>query len=235
MNSILTVLTLTVPLALIGCGVPVDDSTEDTGTTEEAVVLIEEVDSGPIEEEEVDIPKWILVNVAAGKTVAANGPVSGVLSHLTDTVFAEDGAPWDHPDYAIVTEPGSSLIIDIGRVYPVSRLVMQGDWNDFYRVDASSDGATWQHVHDFPPDNDGWGLQTRPAVELSAPVQARYLRVHGISGDVWRSVSELQAFAFGEECNGNLCTDSSFCCNYSCGICAPKDGGCTQQYCSSLP
>ena len=32
-------------------------------------------------------------------------------------------------------------------------------------------------------------------------------------------------------CGSNFCTGKTFCCNASCGICAPIGGGCTQQVC----
>ena len=35
----------------------------------------------------------------------------------------------------------------------------------------------------------------------------------------------------GEPCNGIVCGEGEYCCNYSCGICAPEGGYCTQQWC----
>jgi hypothetical protein len=35
----------------------------------------------------------------------------------------------------------------------------------------------------------------------------------------------------GRPCGSNTCGAGEFCCNESCGICAPIGGGCTQQYC----
>ncbi|HEX2254874.1 MAG TPA: hypothetical protein VHQ65_16535 [Thermoanaerobaculia bacterium] len=32
-------------------------------------------------------------------------------------------------------------------------------------------------------------------------------------------------------CNQAVCSADEFCCNYSCSICAPRGGYCTQQYC----
>ena len=32
-------------------------------------------------------------------------------------------------------------------------------------------------------------------------------------------------------CGDNTCADGEFCCNESCGICAPIGGACTQQFC----
>lgn len=35
----------------------------------------------------------------------------------------------------------------------------------------------------------------------------------------------------GIKCGKNTCTGDTYCCNSSCGICAPKNGGCTTQLC----
>ena len=35
----------------------------------------------------------------------------------------------------------------------------------------------------------------------------------------------------GESCNQRTCGQNQFCCNYSCSICAPLGGACTQQIC----
>lgn len=37
----------------------------------------------------------------------------------------------------------------------------------------------------------------------------------------------------GTKCGKNICTGDSFCCNASCGTCAPKGGACTQQLCDA--
>ena len=36
-----------------------------------------------------------------------------------------------------------------------------------------------------------------------------------------------------ESCGGATCGEGTYCCNASCGICAPLDGACTQQVCFS--
>lgn len=38
----------------------------------------------------------------------------------------------------------------------------------------------------------------------------------------------------GEACGSNTCGAGEFCCNPSCGICAPEGWACTQQVCDSL-
>lgn len=40
-----------------------------------------------------------------------------------------------------------------------------------------------------------------------------------------------QEQSLGQPCGTNSCGAGEFCCNESCGICAPKGGSCTQQVC----
>jgi hypothetical protein len=41
--------------------------------------------------------------------------------------------------------------------------------------------------------------------------------------------------ASGAPCGTSLCKDGEFCCNESCGICAPRGGVCTQRECGTSP
>jgi len=43
------------------------------------------------------------------------------------------------------------------------------------------------------------------------------------------------AFCAGEPCGGAVCGEGEFCCNESCGICAPIGGACTLQACDDPP
>jgi hypothetical protein len=46
-----------------------------------------------------------------------------------------------------------------------------------------------------------------------------------------RSAVDSEIVIGGEQCGSKVCTGKTFCCNASCGICAPIGGGCTQQAC----
>lgn len=43
--------------------------------------------------------------------------------------------------------------------------------------------------------------------------------------------NELRFDAAGEVCGSRVCSAKQFCCNFSCSICAPLGGACTQQVC----
>ena len=43
----------------------------------------------------------------------------------------------------------------------------------------------------------------------------------------------LCAVVCEQSCGGNVCGKGTFCCNASCGTCAPLGGACTQQVCDA--
>jgi hypothetical protein len=43
----------------------------------------------------------------------------------------------------------------------------------------------------------------------------------------------LCAVVCEQTCGDNVCGKGTFCCNASCGTCAPIGGGCTQQVCAA--
>mgnify|MGYP001183724252 CR=1 FL=1 len=53
----------------------------------------------------------------------------------------------------------------------------------------------------------------------------------GESADVIADQVDDEMVAASGSCGGNTCRKGTFCCNASCGICAPNGGGCTQQAC----
>lgn len=54
---------------------------------------------------------------------------------------------------------------------------------------------------------------------------------------LWTSdnVRDAGANASANACGSSLCKDGEFCCNESCGICAPRGGVCTQRQCGHPP
>ena len=117
--------------------------------------------------------------------------LSGLVSRTTDGVLAEEGTFWSNPD-AVVNPPNSKLAWDMRSVHEVRALVLQGDNNDEYLVEGSTDGVEYKKIWIAPPTFVGMGLRTRHVV-LQAPAQARYLRIIGRGGDGFYSVSEVQA------------------------------------------
>lgn len=52
--------------------------------------------------------------------------------------------------------------------------------------------------------------------------------------DASPAVAQEEPLFVGEDCNQRTCGKNQFCCNYSCSICAPLGGACTQQVCDPI-
>jgi len=55
---------------------------------------------------------------------------------------------------------------------------------------------------------------------------------HGCATDDAQAVDQEVGIA-GAQCGTNVCTGKTFCCNASCGICAPLGGGCPDVACAA--
>jgi hypothetical protein len=117
--------------------------------------------------------------------------VTGFVPRVTDGVLAEEGTFWSSGD-AVVTPASSRFEYDMGGLKSLKAFVLQGDNNDQYVLEGSSDGVTYKTIWVAPENWVGMGLRTRWTV-LPKPVVARYLRVIGRGGDNYYSISELQA------------------------------------------
>lgn len=164
------------------------------------------------------------VNVALGRTVNAEGvfgnsrpgspwapqPAPAAFSTLTDGVFLTAGTQWDNGtiwwDRGFTpspTEPynqtyGNFLWIDLGAVYNITGVKIQGDNNDEYNLWWKVDAAdAWQEDWTYAPVSGGAGMRTR-GLDLLPSVfhkEARYVGISGLRGDGFYSLSELALFA----------------------------------------
>jgi hypothetical protein len=129
-------------------------------------------------------------NLLRGATPDAPG-VTGWVPRTTDDLLAEEGTFWSAPE-AVVLPATSKLRFDMGRVQDLKAFVLQGDNNDEYVLEGSTDGLTYGPLWVAPATFVGMGLRTRSVV-LEHPIQARYLRITGRGGDGFFSVSEVRA------------------------------------------
>jgi hypothetical protein len=111
---------------------------------------------------------------------------------LTDGRAARDGGEWKTRLSALLLDAYAFVLYDLGATTPVRALWLQGDHNDRYRVELSSDGRTFTTLWDAGPVREP-GMQPRVAHGLHG--QGRYLRVSALHGDGNFSLSEVQAFA----------------------------------------
>lgn len=152
-------------------------------------------------------------NVVLGKTVSASGAVGVItptgtgmgwcdagscppaaLSTLTDGVSLADGTHWQMGTvWWDEHEGGSSNVtfdIELGGVFEISSVLLQGDNNDKYAFQYRDFSGTW-HSWVYATETGGWGLSTRAGGV--PPVHATALRIDAYDGDAFYSLSEIQA------------------------------------------
>jgi hypothetical protein len=130
-------------------------------------------------------------DLVRGKPVQGEG-VRGYPGVIADGNLLQEGTWWEQPGSAVLTGPQAMLFVDLQQETDLRALVLQGDNNDVYHIDASSDGGSWREIWAAPPVPK-LGMRTR-WTQLPAPQSARYLRVRGSDGDGFFSVSELRAY-----------------------------------------
>ena len=86
-----------------------------------------------------------------------------------------------------------TLSIDLHAAHERPYLALQGDNNDAYAIEGSLDGVVVSTAVDGAGLTEGIGLRTR-SIELPKLENVRYLRVRGVGGDNFYSVSELRAY-----------------------------------------
>lgn len=74
------------------------------------------------------------------------------------------------------------------------------------------------------PDESGEDIDTQPvdATDADESVSRSSEAIRGPIGPIGP-----------RPCGSNTCGSGTFCCNASCGTCAPLGGACTQQVCAS--
>jgi hypothetical protein len=135
-------------------------------------------------------------NLLAGKKPHMSADIKGELSLLTDGNVGPEGAEWNVPVGVIIETPTGGVTYDLGEARSLSAIVVQADANDVYKISGSMDGSPSSYKPITEIANvvaqQGHGLRTR-AVEFPA-MTVRYLRFGEQTGDMYYSVSEIQAF-----------------------------------------
>ncbi|HKP60037.1 MAG TPA: discoidin domain-containing protein [Polyangiales bacterium] len=128
------------------------------------------------------------------KTARSDAPgVTGALRVVSDDVIPVEGSFWSGGDSVVLPKDRPALRYDLGGVQLLKAFLLQGDNNEDYILEGSTDGVIFTPVWTAPPVWTGQGLRSRSVV-LQQPVAARYLRVNPRGGDGFYSVSELQAY-----------------------------------------
>ncbi len=144
-------------------------------------------------------------------SVSATGTVNNSLSLLADGNFAVSSWWSDSSNVFWNNQTGATgavITVDFGALYNLVDMAYGVDHNDFYQVQVSANGSTWNTLFVSLPDYIDPGFQgpapsiirkdTTPASPgysglIDFPtVQARYARIFAIGGDGSYAVSELQ-------------------------------------------
>jgi hypothetical protein len=128
-------------------------------------------------------------NLLGGKSPQAS---SGVLNaeRMTDGVLATEGDFWQTNLTARLSTARSRVTYDLGAVKPVACALVQGDNNDTYRLEGSTDGTEFAPLWVAGPA-EGAGMRLRQGTFTGS---ARYLRVSASGGDGLYTVSELAVY-----------------------------------------
>ncbi|HKP60039.1 MAG TPA: discoidin domain-containing protein [Polyangiales bacterium] len=132
------------------------------------------------------------VNLLKNATVVAPEIKTGV-GVVTDGAISVEGSFWSGNDSVVLPKDQPVLGYDLGGVQLLKAFLLQGDNNEDYILEGSTDTEHWAPLWTAPPVWVGQGLRTRSVV-LKQPVAARYVRVNPQGGDGFYSVSELQAY-----------------------------------------
>ena len=147
------------------------------------------------------------INVAAGKPVTLNGEY-GVMTccwapgplaaggTLVDGLFLPESSVWQTDTvWWDAANPGSannSIVIDLLATFPLYGFTVQADNNDTYRIEYQDALDNWLTAWDIPAVFPGFGMTTR-SVSFGSPIVTDSLRFTATGGDLFYSVSEIQA------------------------------------------
>jgi hypothetical protein len=111
---------------------------------------------------------------------------------LTDGRRGREGDSWKSLATVPLAGRDTYVTYDLGQVTPIAAAWLQGDNNDTYEVEISSDGEHYSSLWVAGVVHQG-GLRTRTTTDLHA--SGRYVRLHPRGGDGFFGVTELELFS----------------------------------------
>src|SRR5207248_7282114 len=108
--------------------------------------------------------------------------LEGSARALQDGLLPIEGTVWNAPAAVRFHDANTQVSVDLRAPHELRYLVLQGDNNDDYVVEASEDGQAFHALWTAGVITEGMGLRTR-FVALRTTERARYLRIHGSGGD----------------------------------------------------
>ncbi|EGK71285.1 hypothetical protein METUNv1_02674 [Methyloversatilis universalis FAM5] len=142
------------------------------------------------------------VNASATGTYSIDGPD---LSILADGFIAPEGTHYTFRSVSWGGQEGRSgavFTLDFGQLYTLTDVLLGVDNNDFYQVQVSVNGSSWNTLFTnlaFEGESssgseiissDASHIQYQSTIDFPA-VNARYARIYAVAGDGAYSVSEM--------------------------------------------
>jgi len=137
--------------------------------------------------------------------------ITGVGEFENDANLIIDGripfeeSPWDEAQSVFWESPEVSFIVDLGKIYEITGIVVQVDTDDDYRIEYSLNGEDYIILTEILR-SDGEvleGMDTMSSIPghpeyVEAleffPLRARYIRIFATDGDNQFAISEFQVF-----------------------------------------
>ena len=146
---------------------------------------------------------WTVITWSAADGVLRSGSpwgpgsTSSSAASPVDGLFQPEMTQWNNGSFWWDQDPSVNQVemiwtVYLDQSYALDRLVVQADNNDTYVVETWT-GADWVSVFDVPAVG-GFGLMTRDSGIIPSFTTDR-LRFRATGGDLYYSLSELQAFA----------------------------------------
>lgn len=134
---------------------------------------------------------------------SGTGTFNGATGIIHDGVIPAENSAYNGANTVSWTGTSVTLTVDFGQLYTLSDVTLSVDNNDFYRVQISEDGTTWNTLFTVLSfDGEiGFGMDTMSSVlgdpeyveSIDFPtVSARYARIYAIAGDGAYGVGEMQ-------------------------------------------
>jgi hypothetical protein len=114
------------------------------------------------------------------------------VDQLTDGRKGREGDSWKSLATVPLAGRDTYVVYDLGKPTPIAAAWLQGDNNDTYELEGSTDGVNFDTLWLAPTAHQA-GLRTRATTDLHATV--RYVRLHPKSGDGFFGVTELELFS----------------------------------------
>lgn len=112
---------------------------------------------------------------------------------IVDGLFLPEQTQWNLGGvwWTEHTVSGQYITIDLGGVYNIDSFIVQADNNDAYRIEYLDEYTSeWVDAGSI----GGWGLMTREPIIPPDTVTTSALKFSAVGGDLYYSVSEIQAF-----------------------------------------